>query len=157
MISLAVLSAAPSTDELDELKKPDSGWAAADELPPLTGTYIATAQPPPEKSKSTTQLATARPRTGRTKLAPGKTARHVLEGETASGFYHEQATTPNASSLAINQMAPPTLVDRRLSAVKGVEAGSRVTIVPPPMGHGTPSHVAAESLAPLSPPRKSST
>lgn len=121
--SALVPIASPSSDDVDE-KKPHNDWAAADELPPLNGIYVAEA---PARKTSSVQLATAKPRTGRTTLAPGKTARHQLDGETAAGFYHGQQAsadnTPNASLLAVNQVRETpltaTLGDRRASVLKG--------------------------------------
>jgi hypothetical protein len=153
----AALAAEPETPDVDDAKLPHNDWASPDELPPTTGTYVPE-RPIMGRRSSSVQLATAKPRTGRTTLAPGKTARHVLDGETAAGFYHEvQASkdqTPNTSSLAVNQTQQAPIVDRRVSAVK-IEGGSRLT-ANSLAGLGTSPNRPSSPTAPIS-PRKQST
>lgn len=50
-----------------------------------------------ERGKRTV-LATAKARTGKTTLQPGKTAWHHLEGETQAGYYHERAAAAAETS-----------------------------------------------------------
>lgn len=54
-----------------------------------------------ERGKRTV-LATAKARTGKTTLQPGKTAWHHLEGETQAGYYHERAAAAAETSSGVD-------------------------------------------------------
>ena len=65
-------------------------------------------------------LSLKKPRVGPTNLAPGKTARHQLDGETSANFYHEVADdldyTPRTSDVALDD------VSRRGSTAPSIKA-----------------------------------
>jgi hypothetical protein len=65
---------------------------------------------------------------GPTNLAPGKTARHQLDGETSANFYHEVADdldyTPRTSDVAMDEMS------RRGSAAPSIKKQPRSTVQP---------------------------
>lgn len=133
--------------------KPHNDWAAADELPPRNAPVDDITADSERRMSSPVLLATAKPRTGPTKLGPGKTARHHLDGETAAGFYHnQQSSTDNmatGSSLTLDQPYQPVR-DRRISSAKGEKSRlsiSSSSVVPP----------VARPESPATSPRRPST
>ena len=90
LINRRRLAFAPASEE--EVDKTYTGWAGPD---PNASSV------PGNVAKIAPLLSLKKPRVGPTNLAPGKTARHQLDGETSANFYHEVADdldyTPHGS------------------------------------------------------------
>lgn len=126
-----------STDEVDAAaSKSYLGWAAADDGPKSL---------PTNAHKIAPLLGGKKPRVGPTTLAPGKTARHQLDGETSANFYHEVADdldyTPRGSSVALDEMTsnansrrgsviPPSNLSPARGSVSGASRSARGNTTP---------------------------
>ena len=153
--------------EDEDGSKPYTGWVGADSVSVPEG-YVgpmlsdvasgSNTQLTPNKSKSKSKskskrskhgngtehdgkvIATLKPRTGKTKLAPGRTAHHTLPGETSTGFYHDQYDQYeqyDQVNLSTESLALPS---RSMTPIGTMPNTSSVALQPVSSEWSSPSH-----------------
>lgn len=163
--ALLAAGAGAGVGEDEDGSKPYTGWVGADSVSVPEG-YVgpmlsdvasgSNTQLTPNKSKSKSKskskrskhgtdhdgkvIATLKPRTGKTKLAPGRTAHHTLPGETSTGFYHDQYDQYeqyDQVNLSAESLALPS---RSMTPIGTMPNTSSVALQPVSSEWSSPSH-----------------